>query len=230
MKKDFYKYNLTRSISKRMLNMQKILFPKNFIAHHGIERSGTNFLRACLLESGVKLINKFDPKEGTPGHKHFRWYKNKALIPSFRDEFKNTLIVENIETLNSLCAYPKKTKHIVIKKERNNAIFSLANFGIRNGWFKDSNEALNSLDLLAKDFDNYYDFWDDMSRKNPKFVQVVNYESILESSETLHKALIELSIPIKINFPSRFCFKEVYHSPSNRKVFLDHDLVIKNLN
>ena len=79
MKKDFYKYNLTRSISKRMLNMQKILFPKNFIAHHGIERSGTNFLRACLLESGVKLINKFDPKEGTPGHKHFRWYKNKAL-------------------------------------------------------------------------------------------------------------------------------------------------------
>ena len=229
MQKNYYKFKLTRSISKKILNLQRIISPKNFIAHHGIERSGTNFLRACLLYSGVKLINKFDPKEGSPGHKHFRWYKNKALIPDFREEFKNNVIVENIESLNLLCSYPKNTKHIIIKKERNDAIVSLANFGIRNGWFKDNDEALNSLDFIAKDYDNYYDFWIDMSRKNSKNVQIIKYESLVESSETLRKALIELNIPIKKCFPDKFSFQEVYHSPRNRKVFLEHDEVLKYL-
>ena len=82
VQKNFYKNKYFRSISKKKLEIKKLFVTNDWIAHHGIERSGTNYLRAILIILKINLINQFDPAENHPTHKHFRWYTDKSLIPN----------------------------------------------------------------------------------------------------------------------------------------------------
>ena len=59
VKKNFYKNKYFRSIAKKKLEIKKLFVTNNWIAHHGIERSGTNYLRAILIILKINLINNF---------------------------------------------------------------------------------------------------------------------------------------------------------------------------
>ena len=96
VQKNFYRNKYFRSIYKQKFKIKKLFVRKNWIAHHGIERSGTNFLRAILIKLKINLINQFDPAENHPTHKHFRWYKDKSLIPNLKKKLFNDIIAKNI--------------------------------------------------------------------------------------------------------------------------------------
>ena len=55
VQKNFYKNKYFRSIAKKKLAIKKLFVKNDWIAHHGIERSGTNYLRAILILSLIHI-------------------------------------------------------------------------------------------------------------------------------------------------------------------------------
>ena len=197
---------------------------KGFIAHHGIQRSGTNFLLLCLKKLNLDIINEYDPiiksyifkKRNFTGHKHFRWYANKEKIPKhIKAQYINQLNPKNIHELNLLCNYPKDTKHIVIQKDKNKHTVSILNWGLRCNWFSDKSEALKFVGDYREDFDEYYNFWSNLSEQDPDFVKIVDIENIQNSKNELLSALKLLKMDIK-NESCNFFFEEVPQSPKKR--------------
>ncbi|WP_132700719.1 hypothetical protein [Reinekea marinisedimentorum] len=195
------------------------------MAHHGIQRSGTNYLLACLDSLNVNVINRFDPARNHPSHKHFRWYQNKEAMPPYvKVEFGNSVCSSSLSELNSLAKFPKNTKHIVIKKDVNHAVCSLMNYGLRKNWFANKNQALLNYQMLLNDYRHYYEFWEGLARSSNEVV-VVNYEQISQNSNRLISCLNELGADIPF-LRENLVFSEVRMSPKTRKkVILIDDLV-----
>tara|TARA_B100000959_G_scaffold166622_1_gene174516 strand:+ start:103 stop:801 length:699 start_codon:yes stop_codon:yes gene_type:complete len=217
MQKGYYLNKYTRSLAKKKHYIKRIFKRKGWIAHHGLERSGTNFFRACLLSIDIDIINKIDPQESNPKHKHFRWYENKSLIPHFRKQFFNNFTANNIKDINAICGYPVDTSHFVIKKTSASAITSLSNYAIREGWFTDKKNVEKNILLLLKDYKAYYNFWQKMSDTNSSQVQIISYEDLVLSSFPLIKALEKAGIKPKLKVPIQFIFDEVYQSDKDRR-------------
>jgi len=223
MDSSHYKNKLHRLLDKRLFNLRLIFKNYGWLAHHGIERSGSNFLRACLLDLGIDLINKFDLPEGSVSHKHYRWYDDKQKIPSFRSIFYNQNYVKDIEDLNKICSFKKGTKHIVIKKDLFSNVASIANYGLREGWFVSLDEAKSNFENILNDYKNYYSFWGNMQESFPEKVVIISLESLNSSSLELVKALKKLKIEIKIKPPKKFSFDEVRQSNKNRESFFSSE-------
>jgi len=217
MKKNTFNTNFARSFDKRYIRLKKKFKKTGWLAHHGIERSGSNYLRACLVDLGVDLVNKFDLNEGVPGHKHYRWYKDKKSIPLFRFQFRNSTIVDNVEELNSCSNFNPGTSHIVIQKDCYKAISSIANFFLRKGLFISVEEAQDNITAIQCDYKNYYDFWNELSVNHPEQVQVISYEELSNNALVLKTALDILKINYAKSFPEKFIFTEVEESPAKRK-------------
>ena len=238
MIKDYYAkgklYGLdkySKIFAKKKHKLKRLFKRKDWVAYHGMERSGSNYFCACLISINIDLINLFAPprkNSSSPEHKHYRWYPNKELIPNFRKEFFNDKIVENIKEINNICGYPEDTRHIIIKKKPLNAVTSIANHGLRMKWFEDKKDAENNIELIAKDYEAYYDFWQNMSDLSPSLVQVILYEDLYLSSKPLINALKNVDLLPKVKIPKKFVFESVYQSPKNRRnVFSNED--IKNI-
>ena len=228
MKKSFYKNKIKKSIDKKKQKIKRLFKTKGWIAHHGLERSGTNYLRACLISIEVDLINQFDPKENNPKHKHFRWYEGKYLIPRFRKQFANNLYVKNIYEINNICGYPAETNHLVIKKSYLAALTSIANYSFNEKWFSNKDEVKKNLNLIYKDYEAYYNFWQTISDKNPSQVQIIMYEDLLLSSTPLINALKKLDINPKIEIPNQFFFDELHQSNKDRKKVFSEKEILKS--
>ena len=223
VKKNFYGGKYFRSIAKQRQKIKKLFVKKNWIAHHGIERSGTNFLRAILIELKINLINQFDPAENHPSHKHFRWYRDKSLIPNMKKSLLNDLTAENIYYINKICKFFFDTKHIVIKKKKLNAVTSIANYFLNQKILHKDENFKNNILSIQKDYVAYYDFWKQINEKDPDSVQIIFYEDIINSTDALVKALNILRIFPNIDIPKKFSFSELYESDIDRKKNISED-------
>lgn len=203
---------LPSSLANNML----LLFIKDnkFIAHHGIQRSGTNYLNECLWSCGIFPLNSFNEKRNSPKHKHFRWYVDKELIPDFlRNNYNNNVQVNNIYELNDIAGYPKDCSHIVIKRKKEDWLVSFLNYYLHYGWFPTQEDALHCVDQILIDFNNYYQFWESMQEKHPSKVIVITYEAILNDFRTFLKSLSTLNIkPNCRNFDGK-----IMHVPMSNK-------------
>lgn len=194
-----------------------------WLAHHGIQRAGTNYLLKCLRLLHLDIINEFDPARNDPRHKHFRWYDNKDKIPQcLVKQYGNSLVASSIDQLNSICGYPSDTKHIVIKKGHNDAVVSLANWGLRCEWFSSKEEAIDSLYIISNDYHAYYDFWGRMQNDAPTKVVIVKFEELLDNAVVLKDALSVIGINVT-GFPDNFVFDEVPMSPKERSRIISLD-------
>ena len=99
------------------------------VAHHGLQRSGTNYLNKCLTKLKIYSLNSFDEFRSSPRHKHFRWYPDKASIPSFLvDQYGNSCNADDLPQLNRVCRYPRFAKHLVVYKNKKEWLVSVLNF------------------------------------------------------------------------------------------------------
>ena len=186
------------------------------IAHHGIQRSGTNYLLGCLDQLGLFVANRFNPERDDPSHKHFRWYRDKSQIPVvLQDSFGNDQMADTIEDVNRQAGFSTATKHIVIKKEHSPAVKSLLNWGLRCGWFNSREEALASAEDISDDYRAYSSFWSRMQKNHPGQVAVIHYEDLVKDAQILVRGLKNLGVPT--SFPAQqFRFSEVNMSPTDR--------------
>ena len=195
----------------------KTFLKKKYVAHHGLQRNGTNFLLYTLKRLNVSVINEYDKKRNKPNHKHFRWYPAKKNIPKqIYSEYYNSLNVENVHELNAICNFPSDTKHIVIYKDINPSLVSMLNWGIRVGWFASKQDALRSSYSFKLDYQLYYEFWNKLANQDPDYVQLLSFEKLIQSNYKIIDILKNLDI--KFNMTDLdFSFKELPQSPSLRK-------------
>ena len=214
---------IPHNFKNRAIVLWKCLNRSGFVAHHGLERSGTNYISRCLQKLSLTPVNKYNSAPNHPTHKHFRWQPDKGTImfwcPPNIPRY-NELRASNIYELNILAGYPKQTRHIVIKKELNNWLLSILNFGLGTKFFLTREDVLDALDILKADYKAYYDFWQSMERDFPNFVTVVNYENISTNPSLMILAINKLGLipKNKNSFTGRF--EEVNMSPLKRKSYL----------
>lgn len=212
---------VTSTYDKARQKFEKKTVKSGWLAHHGIQRSGTNFLLVCLQKYKIRVINRHDSERNEPGHKHFRWYQNKSLIPSeISNQYGNSIQVNNIDDLNKACNYPLDTRHVVIFKERSSSLASILNWGLRVNWFGSKDEAISAAERFLNDIDEYYKFWIDLSEAHPEFVQLISYDSVVKDSAVLNDALHSLGFEVK---QADLSVDEVSQSPKNRKVIITYD-------
>lgn len=209
-------------IGKALHSLKRRLKRNQWVAHNGLQRNGTNYLLLCLKSLKLDVINEFDPQRNHPSHKHFRWYKNKGSVPNFiNNEYFNTNNASSVEEINKIAGYPRDTVHVVIRKDRDSAVVSLANWGLGCGWFENKEHAIKSFQELEKDYDAYYEYWRDLSEKEPRKVVIVQFEEIVKDGHRLAEALDSVGIKIRTNV-SNFSFNEVPMSPQKRQKIIDN--------
>ena len=211
--------------SKKLASIKITLKRSGFIAHHGLQRNGTNFLLLSLKKLGCSVINEFDPARNQPQHKHFRWYVDKDKIPpALSQEYSNTYTAKSVLELNALCHYPSDTRHIVIYKDMKPALVSILNWGLRCQWFNNKEEALSAFSDFQDDYEAYYDYWRKLSASEPHMVQIVSYERLTKDNELIKTHLMKLGFQLS-DQTIKLSFGEIPQSPKQRtKVITINDL------
>ena len=153
-----------------------------YLAHHGLQRSGTNYLCQCLMQLNIYPLNAFDEVRSSPRHKHCRWYAEKESIPSFLlGQYGNSFNVDNISQLNSVCGYPPATSHLVVFKDKRDWLVSVLNWGMRCGWFAERESALESIPSLVRDYGCYLSFWSKLSINHSGSVALISPEEMFDN-------------------------------------------------
>lgn len=187
------------------------------LMHHGLQRSGTNYVNACLRRIGATPINTFDPRRASPRHKHFRWQPDKDSIPPFlRAQYGNREIAVDLQAIERIARLPKGCRHLVVRREETAWLASICNWGIGCGWFRGSEEAISAIPLLRADRRHYDAFWDGIAAANPAMVEIIDADEVRRDVARLTDALARLSIAVRI--PDGFLGKidSVPHSPASR--------------
>jgi len=198
-----------------ILEIEKFFFKRKWLAHHGIQRSGTNFLLAALNIHNLGVINRHITERHKPGHKHFRWYDDKSLIPKeIIKQYGNDSHVFDIQQLNNVCNFPLDTKHIIIYKEDTASLVSILNWGLRVKWFSSKEQAISCADRFLKDIREYYKFWISLSEADPQTVQLVCYEHMVKDNMVLKQKLINLGFNAE---HTELSIDEVPQSPLSRR-------------
>lgn len=193
-----------------------------FIAHHGLQRAGTNYLLKALTDLGFKPLNAFNPSRKNPRHKHFRWQPAKHTIRPCMF-FANTVQVETPEELDQTAGYPSGTHHIVIQKPPESWLPSVLNWGLRCGWWHDKHAALADAESMLQDYQDYHAFWTSMAKQAPYRIAIFDSEVLRRKPVLLPEKLEELGLPIPTK--ERASFAGVYtnlpHSPQGRQDAFD---------
>jgi len=221
---------LRKSAEKRIYAISDVLWRKGRIAHHGLERNGTNFLRACCVAVGARPINFTDPQPGNPTHKHYRWYSDKTNISKILVEgVAHEHSASSTDDLNAIAAYPPHTGHLVIQKSKVQALASMYNYCHRKRWITSEEDIKSVILCLNEDYDSYYNFWANMEIKEPGRVSIVDYLALTNDPHILEVALQKLGIR-SAHYPKRFYFSNLEMSPQTREIYISAEEVSRILN
>jgi len=211
---------LSARLRNRAIQISNAALGKGQVAHHGLQRSGTNYLNLCMKSLGIRFINFYDPARDHPSHKHFRWQPDKASVMPWDSRYRNTLVVGSIHELDQLAGFPEGCKHIVIRKDIDDWTLSILNWGLRVGWFPDKSAAIKGVQAVRQDYQCYYDFWQGLAEKHPDNVAIVGFESLRADPVILIGVNNQLNIPMKNQDSFNGIFNEVPQSPSDRRVLI----------
>jgi hypothetical protein len=220
---ELYKAN----INKSRIIYSKIVPSMSIIAHHGLQRNGTNYLMECLYTHGLAVANSYRDRRNLCSYKHYRFYEHKELIPKFLKQKSIHKSIKNIDDINKIAGYPPKTKHIIIKKQQQDSIVSMMNYGLSYGWFENKQEALQSYRVLLDDYIHYVDFWQRLESINETRVSVLSFEHLIEDESEFYKTLDKLGI--KYSKIKSLKFDRINMSPKERlKQIFKEDLQNEN--
>lgn len=212
----------------RAIRMFNSAFRRSQVAHHGLQRSGTNYLNLCMNSLGVRFINFHDPARNDPSHKHFRWQAEKDSIMPWDERYLNSVTARDIAELNRIAGFPNCCKHMVVKKNAKDWGVSILNWGLRVGWFPNRAAALECVGDIADDFVNYYRFWEEVSARFPEDVVVISFEDLSRKPEILIEYCNCLNIRVKSDTGFTGKFDEVPKSPKDRQPIIGADDIVSH--
>lgn len=217
---------LPAGIPNRLIRWRGRVSGRTPLAHHGLQRSGTNHLNVCLARLGARPLNAFDPARDHPSHKHFRWQADKSTIaPAYRHQYGNDARADDVETLDRRAGFPPGCRHLVIVKPLEPWLASMCNWGLGCGWFDSKDQALAALPDLAADHAAFHAFWERLAASRPERVAILDSAELQTGLECLTKALTQLGVGFDVpaGFDGRV--REVPMSPSRRAQLVSVDEV-----
>jgi hypothetical protein len=187
------------------------------LVHHGLQRSGTNFVNACLRRIGASPINAFDPPRSSPRHKHCRWQPEKDSIPSFiRDQYGSRFEASDLRSLDRIAGFPADSRHLVIRREEVAWLASICNWGLACGWFSGRDEAIAAVPAFREDRSRYDAYWDRLVREHPERAAVVDADEVRRNFSLLTEALAGIGIAFAVPAGFDGHIDAVPHSPAER--------------
>jgi hypothetical protein len=205
-----------------------ILLGRVPLMHHGLQRSGTNYVNACLRRIGATPINAFDPRRASPRHKHFRWQPDKRSIPPFlRSQYGNRMVAEDLAALERIARLPSGCRHLVVRREEIAWLASICSWGLACGWFASHADAIAAIPLLREDRRCYDVFWDAIAGASPASVAIVDADAVRRDLSRLPDALAKLAVPVRVPPAFRGEIDSVPHSPSGRDRRVSRDDVLE---
>ena len=209
------------TFKNKWIKISNPILKKTPVAHHGIQRSGTNYLNLCLRSLGVVPVNSHDPARGAPTHKHCRWQSSKSSIMPWDSRYQNDYQVSDLEQLNSLAHYPVYCRHLVIQKDLASWLPSILNWGLRVGWLHSKEEAIQQAAVLAKaDYEAYYEFWHAQAKKCPDRVIVIQFASLIENPLSLVEICRKKDIKMDNSVSFKGKFEEIPQSAVARQIII----------
>jgi hypothetical protein len=192
------------------------------VAHHGLQRSGTNVLRTALSDLGVTPLNAYDRPRNHPQHKHFRWQADASTIV-MDPAFLNDVVAGDLDAVDRLAGYPAGTRHVVVYKPATPWARSIINWGLRCGWWADLDAAVAALPGALGEYDAYNEFWQRMERDRPGECRLVEHPSVATEAQVLLGALDDLGVPVDARRRERFTgvHRTVAQSPADRTDVVD---------
>lgn len=151
------------------------------VAHHGMQRSGTNYLCSILVEAGARVVNEVDPVRSSARHKHCRWQDDKLTIsmdPAYRNEFH----VESVADLNRVAGYQANTRHVLIFKQPDLWLASIRRWALRSGWLSTDDSELRWTQAAREwlvEWDAYHTKWFSLADQAPDEVLIVNWQRLV---------------------------------------------------
>lgn len=94
-----------------------------------------------------------------------------------------------VTELNRYTNFPESTRHIVIKKNEQNAVRSMMNWRLRHGVYKSKEEALANYNDILLSYRCYYKFWGNRAMSESDRVQIVVYEELIKDPTVLIRSL-----------------------------------------
>ena len=151
---------------------------------YGLQRSGTNIIHDFLHDNfGLKVHNSQDRK--SPGHKHFRIYDDKTVIPEtdVPQQYSNAIIVKDLNDLDSALNDQSHTnKYIVVYKDIFSWLPSIESWAKTCKW-----KTANKMDFID-DYVLFIEKWKSIANERVLFL---SYDEFLSMKTTDDSSFIE---------------------------------------
>lgn len=153
--------------------------------HYGLQRSGTNFLKALMLKNFSKANFHNGEVRAVVTHKHFRLYEEKEYVPE--SKYHNELNFDSFAEFDEACA--KETginnlAYLVIAKNPYSWYLSITKMAASLDWESyDAEKAFQAH--YIHDFNKYYGKWKSFADEAPDRVFLMKYEDLLAETDAV---------------------------------------------
>lgn len=174
-------YNgLRRYVRRRTHAVAMRVNRRPVVAHHGIQRSGTNYLCALLEQADYFVVNRVDPVRSAPSHKHCRWQDDKTTIV-MSSTFANDHRASSAEDVNRTAGFPSGTRHVVVFKNPAVWLESIYRWGLTHSWVDSTDDFVGSAEFARawlREWSHYYEKWSSIGENSPGSVLMIGYDDL----------------------------------------------------
>lgn len=187
------------------------------IFQYGLQRTGTNYIKALLLKNFEGVIFKNGEIRALPTHKHFRLYTPKQYIPE--PKYNNTLTFNSFEEFNNSIKTESGMKNalfLITVKDPFSWYLSITKMAKSLGWESYDPEATFQSHYIH-DFNFFYTKWKSFEKEAPQRVMLLKYEDILrEPNIVLAKIESHFALKRKSNLRNLILGKKGKYFSVNR--------------
>lgn len=144
---------------------------------YGLQRSGTNYLER-LLRGAYRVRFANHRRRNHPGHKHFRLYDNKALIPE--PQFANSARIRSLDVLEEALGF-RPDAYLVLSKDPYSWLRSYEAWARTCGW-------PSAAHHYGAEYTAFYGAWCALAQDAAR-VHFVRYADLLADPEGTVKAV-----------------------------------------
>lgn len=219
----FYNYkNLFIFLFKAYVKKNK----SDQILFYGLQRSGTNILKAIMQDNGIVISNTSEYPANSNLNRHFRFRFNYVPISSIADYFPRTeVLIDSVKLPD--CFIDKQLKYIISVRDFDEWIVSIATWGNKHRWFVNNDAMMKSLDNFAIDYIEYCKLWINLANDESTNIKIFPFNS--KSIQADVKNYLDIDVDIKFYENKTYRGSEDHHKLKNKKNLYNKTFILESI-